>query len=339
MRVNRSTLIAQLEAVRFGVSAKNMVEQSTCVVFKGDKVFSFNDETACWGPSCLSLPTPVAVVAAPLLAALPKLPDDELEVIQKESGLLFRGKGKDFEVLGELEIRLPIDEVPIPTKWSPMPSEVLEGLPLVIDCASRNDADYIWSMVHLTDKFVEASDNAQVARWRAKCPPFARPLLVRAETLKSVIHIEPSEVSVLDQWVFFRQGTDGPMVGCRVYHEDKYQDMSSVVEGDGDFHTAILPKSLGDAADRAYVFSQENADQDDVTVKLEPGFAMIVGQGATGKYREKRKVKYDGPAVEFQIPAKLLTKITKEFAECLISATMIRVKSGRLTYAVSLVKE
>ena len=338
MRISRSTLIAQLEAVRFGVSPKNIVEQSSCIVFDGDRMFSFNDETACWGPSCLTVEKPLPVCAAPLLGLLPKLPDDELEVRVEDAKLILRGGNKEFEVLGESELRLPIDSVPEPGNWQPLPPELLEGLPVVNECASKDDAMVVLTMIHFTDKFVEAYDNDQIARWRVKCPAFAGGVLLRAETVKSIIHIEPNEVSVDEKWVFFRQGEGGVMVGCRRYYED-YQNLTPLMEMADGFEKAVLPAGLGQAAERAYVFAQENADSDDVEVKLGKGVALVTGEGATGRYREKRKITYAGPMVTFRLSPTLLVKLTKDFSDCQVSQTMIRVKAGRLTYTVSLTKE
>ena len=72
MKVSKSALMAQLETVRHGLSPKDIVDQASCFAFKAGKVFSFNDEIACWCPAAFTPESGgIAVPSGPLLALLP----------------------------------------------------------------------------------------------------------------------------------------------------------------------------------------------------------------------------------------------------------------------------
>ena len=79
MKVDRVKLLQALESVSGGLATQEAVEQSSCFVFKDDGLYTYNDEVACWCPN--PVPGVVgAVVAQPLLALLPQLPEAEVTV-------------------------------------------------------------------------------------------------------------------------------------------------------------------------------------------------------------------------------------------------------------------
>ena len=88
-KVNRELLLQQLQAVQPGLSDKDVVEQSSCVVFKDGKITTFNDEIAC------SIKTDVkftgAVPAKALIELLKKLPEETIEIEPTEGELLITG--------------------------------------------------------------------------------------------------------------------------------------------------------------------------------------------------------------------------------------------------------
>ena len=47
MLIDRAKLLAALELVSPGLSPREILEQSSCVVFRGGRIATFNDEVAC----------------------------------------------------------------------------------------------------------------------------------------------------------------------------------------------------------------------------------------------------------------------------------------------------
>lgn len=338
MRVQRSTLIAQLETVRHGLSPKDIVDQASCFAFRDGKVFTFNDEVACWGPSAFNPEGKgIVVPSGPLLALLPKLPDDELDFSFTDEGLVIKGKNKRTKIRVEGEIRLPIDTVTIakPGDYFDAPDGFVEGLSLVEKCAGTDDADFKYTCINMTPKWIEACDNSQIARFRMKLPGLTDgSFLVRKEAIKSVLSLDVKKIATSGAWVFFKDDR-GVVIACRRYVEE-YLNLTAAIELVGSGVPAELPKGLGDAATNAAIFSAENGDDDQVLVKLKAGVASITGEGATGSHNELRRVKYDGPPVSFRISPKLLVRITTDYPECEVSGAAMRVVVGRLTYVVSL---
>ncbi len=86
MRVDRKLFLMQLESVMPGLSTREIIEQSSCFIFKDGKVQTYNDEIGCTQNSCLSIRG--AVQALPLISILRKLKEKYLEVIPESEELL-----------------------------------------------------------------------------------------------------------------------------------------------------------------------------------------------------------------------------------------------------------
>lgn len=337
MRVPRTLLMAQLEQVRHGLSPKDIVDQGSCFAFRDGKVFTFNDEIAVWGP-CEFSPEEggVVVPSAALLALLPKLPDESLDIAVSEGGLVLKGKNRVASLRIESEIRLPIDTVTMAKDgdYFDVPDGFVEGLSLVEGCIGTDDSKFALTCVHLTSKFVEACDGDQLARYRIKLVGLGdERFLIRKEAVKAVLSIDVKKAAVSGNWLFLKDER-GVVVACRRYKET-YPNLTAVIEAAAGV-PAVLPKGLGEAAGNAAIFSADNTDDDHILVKLRDGVASITGEGAAGKYNEKKRVEYSGDPIAFRISPKLLAKITKEYPECQVGAETMKVAVGRLTYVVSL---
>jgi len=156
MQIQREELIGDLQMVKAGVSPREFIEQSSCVVFQDDHVITFNDEVACRKPTCLKGITG-AVQAAALMAILEKLTEPELEVQENEKGELeFRGKKKAFGIVKDAEIFLPIDRVEVPEKWKSLPPEFTEAVGLVQYCVSKDENKFLLTCIHIAPTHIEA---------------------------------------------------------------------------------------------------------------------------------------------------------------------------------------
>lgn len=337
MKVSKSALMAQLETVRHGLSPRDIVDQASCFAFKAGKVFSFNDEIACWCPAAFTPETGgIAVPSGPLLALLPKLPDEDLIITVESGGMVIAGKNKRATIRTESEIRLPIDTVSLAKEsdYFDAPAGFVEGLSLVEGCAGTDDAKFQYTCIHLTNKYMEACDNVQMARYKMKLTGLGdEQFLIRKAAVKGVMALDVKQIAVSGNWMFFRDGRE-TVVACRRYKEE-YPELGTVLSASAG-SPAELPKGLGDAATNAAIFSAENADDDHVLVKLKAGVALICGEGAAGSYVEKKRVTYDGPPIAFRIAPKLLVKITGDYPQCEVGKTMMKVTVGRLTYVASL---
>lgn len=335
MRVNREEFLKQLESVLPGLSAKEIIEQSSCFIFKDGTVNTYNDEIACSQKSLLKIEG--AVTAIPFISVLRKLKEDELEISTNDSNsqVLVKAKSKRSGINMERDILLPIEAVDKPKKWKPLPDNFADAIAIVQPCAGSNDAQFAMTCVHITSKWIEACDNHQVSRFKIKTD-VGKSILIRKESLKHIVSLDMVEFSETKHWVHFRN-SDGLILSCR-HWVDEYpsDDLSKVLQVDGE--PLILPKGLKEAVEKAEIFSIENVEGSNVIVNIKKGKFKITGKGPSGWFTEVKKSKYDGESLQFTIPPRLLVELVQRHNECEVSEDRLKVKGGKFVYVTVLGK-
>lgn len=328
-KVNRELLLQQLESVAPGLSSREIIEQSSCYVFTDGKVITYNDEIAC-AQAC-DIGINGAVRSQALLAILRKLAEDELEISEEGGEIIIAGMSKSIGVTREKEIQLPYSSVEAPTKWQDLDEHFIEAIDLVQHCASNDESQFVLTCVHIAPKWVEACDNAQMMRVKINTG-VKQSILVRRDSIKHVVTLGMTKFCETETWIHFKNPA-GLTLSCRRF-VDNYHDLTNLLEVEG--KPITLPKGLGDAADKASVFAAESADEPQVLVELRTGKLRIKGRGASGWYRETKKLKYNGPDLAFYIAPSLLIDITKKYNDALITDGRLRVNGGRWNYVACL---
>lgn len=327
--VNREEFLQQLESVQPGLSAREIIEQSACFVFNKGKVMTYNDEISCRRVCAVDFTG--AVKAEPLLALLRKLGEDEVDVTLEGEEIIVQGKRRKAGIRCEATITLPVKLVEKPEEWQKLAEGWLDAVKMAHPCVSHDQQKFKYTCIHLHPAHIEASDGFQVMRIKIVSGVKAS-TLVRADSLKHIVGLGVTEMSETETWLHFRNAT-GLTFSCRRFIED-YRDMLPLLKMKG--HAINLPKGLGDAADRANVFSAETSNENQVRVSLRDGVARVKGTGASGWYHEDKKVKYDGPPLEFLIAPALLMQIVEQHNEAEIVEGKLKIDGGHWRYVTVL---
>ena len=327
--VNREEFLHLLESVQPGLSGREIIEQSSCFVFKDGKVLTYNDEVACSQKSMLNITG--AVQSAPLLAILRKLVEDEIDVDVVEGELVIQGKRRRAGIRCEETVLLPVENVETPSKWVTLHEEFLESVNMVQHCAGHDESEFALTCVHLMPNCIEASDNFQITRVKIETG-VKESTLVRRDSIKHIVSMGMVELSETASWLHFRN-PNGLILSCRRYVET-YPDLKAMLVFDASPFT--LPKGLSEAAEKAAIFSADSSEDNQVKVDLLPGKLRLRGEGTSGWFEERRKVDYEGKPISFLVSPTLLVDLVAKHNAVEISATRLRVNGGRWKYAASL---
>jgi len=330
MKVNREKFLQQLHLVEPGLSSDDIIEQSGCFVFRDGTIQTFNDEVAC------TIETDVkftgAVTAKPLLELLQKLQDDTIEVSIDEREIRIKGERREAGIRMEQEILLPVDAIEKPKgKWSKLDGAFCEALGVVKDCVSSNENAFALTCIHITDKYVEACDGYQVARFVLKTN-FKNDALLKRDPAVFIANSDVVEFNEGDNWIHFRN-SEGLVISCRKYVEE-FPDLDKFLKVKGESIT--LPDGLAEAVEKAGIFSAESGDDNIVVVSLSKGRLVVKGEGLSGWYKETKRMNYKGKAIEFGIPPALLKEIAKRHKECELTETNLKASSGNFVYLTCL---
>lgn len=331
MRIEREKFLSRLEAAMPGLSQRDIIEQSSCFIFQDKCLVTYNDEVSCRMP--ISLGMRGAVRASPLVSLLNRLPDKVVDVSQDKKQLLVRGVGKKGPnkrragIIMDRDIMLPIDNVEPPKKWKSLPQDFCEAVAIVRDCAGTDATEYLATCIHLTSDFVEASDDTQVARFPLKLK-IKESIVVPAEFLKHVAEASVTKFSLGDAWIHFKNPS-GLIVSCRMSRQE-YPPMDDMLDMKG--KKTVFPKGLGEAADRAEIFSSTHPDRNKAIVTMKKQTLVIEGRGSQGWIVEPFRVKYNGPLIRFTITPKLLKDIVERHNDCRITENRIKIDTGAYHY-------
>lgn len=334
-RVGREPFLRALEEVKPGLSVRDILEQSAAFVFRGGRVWTFNDEVCCSAVSGLPKEF-VGVVRAKLLLSLVRKADDDALTLTDSGGpeLSLSGRNWRCGLARDPAVLLDLEKVPKPKKddWFPVAPDLCEAITLVQECAGKDAQQFVFTCVHIHPEWVEASDNDQLARYRVKTK-VTEPVLVRRDCVKHVPTYDVTRMAVHDNWVHFR-ASNGTVISM-VRFADKFHDLTAMLDGNG--VPATLPKSLSDLTLRAKDVSDET-EEDRVKVTLAANKVKVSARCDSGWFEAGQVAKYAGPRFSFLVSPKMLQNLVDKYPECVIDTEnyRIRAKGGRFAYAACL---
>jgi DNA polymerase III sliding clamp (beta) subunit (PCNA family) len=333
MNIQREEFLTKLQQVTPGLSTREIIDQSSCFVFTGKTLATFNDDVACR----LAMKTDFvgAVQAAPLLDILRKLTEETIDIsftkVEDGHQLIMKGKHKRIGIRMEAEIALPVNTVERPEQWKTLPLEFSEAISIVKECAGRDETHFHLTCIHIHPKWVEACDGFQISRYKL-ASGIEKPFLVRKESLKHIVSLNMLEFSETPAWVHFKNDT-GLILSCRRYLEE-YQDMSGILKVEG--HPVQLPKGLVEAVQKATVFSSQSTEDNMVLIQIRDGKLKLTGEGVNGWYEEIKAIKYTGEPMKFLISPILLGQLVQKHNECQIGNKRLCVTGKNFRYVTSL---
>lgn len=331
--VNRGEFLVLLETAQPGLSGKDVFEQSSCFVFTGGWLATFNGEVACRCKTGLPADFEGAVDAAPLLSALGKMAEETVDLSLTDAELLIEGRSKAVGVRRQAEILLPLESIERPGAWGDLPPDFGQAVEIVQETVGTKKDEFLTLVIHVHPRWMESCDRFQATRYKIRCGN-DKPFLVRQASLKHVVRYGMHKMSETDQWVHFKNPA-GLIYSIRRF-VDEYQDLGSAFAVKG--REVVLPKAAEAAADLCSIFSSEDRDDDKVLVDLSPGRMRVTGRGTAGWARQDLEMAYKGEPVQFRISPKLLTTIVQKYAECEIShdLTKLRASGEKWAYVSSL---
>lgn len=331
MRLNREELLHKLEAVQGGLAKREVLEQSSCFVFKNGVVLTYNEEVACRYKVPLEIEG--AVHAPQLLAVLQKMVETDIEVNVADGHLVIKGQGRRSGVRMEAEVLLRLEDIEAPARdsWVAIPDDLAEAVQTVQQCAGTDENAFALTCIHLHPNHVEACDNYQMARYpiQTGCKV---PTLVKRDALRHLLGLDMTHLAETKTWLHFRNPA-GLIMSTRRYAEP-FPDLQPFLQVEG--MLATLPGGLVDAVDKAEIFSAENADANQVVIDLATDKLRLIARSANGWHEERQNISYQGPPMKFCIAPKVMKEIAKRHNQCIMAPGRLKVDTGRFVYVTCL---
>jgi len=336
MQVNREKLLHALECCKAGLSPRDVIQQSSSFVFKDGYIVTFNEETATKFKSPLDITG--AVPSDPLLGILSKIDDETVEITMAKKQLLIKSRRGRTKITMEEEVLLPLEHLEKPGKWQPLSEEFAKAVKSVQSCASRDDAKYKLTCIHIHPEWIEAFDEFQLARYTFTTG-VQTPILVKQLALQNIVPLGMTEFSETDTFLHFRN-PQKLILSCRRDAGSTFPSLDHIIKNAKG--TPIkLPAGLIEVSEKCEVFSRNNTkEENQVRIDLKPGKCYMTGEGPFGEHTEPRDVpEYKGEPLSFMISPDLLRElVTKYKNTCQVTEKSLRAgdKKGKFVYVTSL---
>lgn len=339
VRVNRAAFQQVLARVQPGLATSDVFEQSSSFVADRGWLMTYNGEIAMRTKSGLPADFVGAVRAAPLIAALEAVPDEEV-LIDYSDPARFRvsgtaGRRKWFEVRMEAEILLPITTVETPEEWLDLPEDFQAALKQALVAASKNEQEFVAACVHATPEYLECCDRLQISRYHTEFP-VGTSCLFRAKSAKHLTQFDVVKFGETERWVHFR---NKEVVFSCTRHPDQMPDLEGMLKFRG--VQMRLTKETEAAAKLAKVFTENDKTDSKVTVTLQQGRMVVSGRGAYGRGEYPVETTYAGPPMSFKVAPDALIEMVKTYDTCEIGQdsngrNRLRVDGEKWVYMAAL---
>lgn len=331
MTVNKNELLHALEVTKGGLAAKAIIEQSTCFVFTGGKVITFNDEISISHP--IEVGFVGAVNALELLAFVNKVKGDSFEITAQENELLLKSGRSKAGLIFQSEITLPVEEVAEIENWKALPKDFTKALNFTMGACSNDMTRPILTCVHINQAVIEGSDSYRIAHWDLSKKLPTKPFLLPATTCTKLVRMKLTHVSLTEGWAHFKT-EENSVISCRIMFES-FPDTSSWLQVKGKALT--FPKNILEILDRASIFSKRDFALDEtVMLKITNKKILIRSESESGWFEETTKIEFDGPDLDFSITPYLLRDILNQSSTAEIDGTKLLFKGENWKYLTTL---
>lgn len=341
--IGREELLKQLQSIESGTAKKGIVQQTDCINFRRGRAQTHNGEVT--ASARVAIDEEGCVKAKLLLGILDKLPDKKIQVRFTDEKLIITGRhALHIEIPTETSEPFIFPKKDRPKEWKVLHPDFCKAIRLAQYCAGNDEkTQYLSTFIKVAPDMVASLDNVtQSLVWKFKDNDsgVSVPALYKADAIKNILDIEPSEICETPSWIHFRNGRD-VMFSC-LQHEgvENFPDLDTLADFKG--HKARLPKSLAVVAACAGEFTKDNKDENFVQVEIIPGSGgigkiRVRGESDTGKFKRLiPNVKYKGPAIIFSLSSKLLEEIVQSYTRCRLSDERMCIQEGSFSYTVCL---
>jgi DNA polymerase III sliding clamp (beta) subunit (PCNA family) len=232
------------------------------------------------------------------------------------------------------DISLPFDAVPPPSGWAKLGEETPKMLQQAARTCGKDLTQELTTYVHVTPAIVEACDNFRLFRTYMKTG-FPEEGLLPYSSVLQLGRLPIKRVAMGEGWTHFRIA-DRQTISIRCSHEE-YPDMNELLQI-GDAEELTLPANLGEIVERTVVMM--NAEEEpSVRVQLSENQLVLESRKDSGWYKEKKRIKYEGSPMEFDINPKFLVEILSRTRKVMVNSDhRMKLEADGIQFVVALTK-
>jgi len=315
MKINKKDLLKKLEAVKPGLSNKEIIEFADSFSFTNNTILTYNDFI------CVKCPTELdiqgTIKAEHFYKIINKVKSDSegnIDLKLNDNELIISANKSKAGIPINLEGKLSLDELGKEVKkWNKLPDDFMEGIRLSVFSASNDASNPKLTCLHINKDIIESSDGQRAFKYKLNkkikeeflLPKFSVPAL-----LNHVIQY----YSISQNWIHFKTKED-VIISCRMYEDISFPDTDFLFDIKGPKFK--FPNQIKDSIDRAIVFIGSD-DEENISISIKNKLILIQSRSDHGWFKEKVPLKSKNE-LSFDINPFFLKDILKSSNKCLIS--------------------
>lgn len=339
IQIDRKNLLNALCAVKPGLAVKEIVEQSSSVVFSEGYIHTYNDEVYLCYPYQTEFEG--AIIGQELFALLNKASENTLKLIIDEQKLKIKIKGKNFtaNLPYEKKVTLPYEEIPKPDKWFDLPDSFCDDIELCLFSISRELMKPLLTCIHCNQNTIESSDDFRITRKTLSNIFFPEELLLPGKSMKALINIQPTKYCKVAGWIWFMNNKN-ILYSCRIFNTNKaYPDFTPILKVEGG--QLVFPDNVLDIIDKAKIFSLDPVSEKHmINVQIKDSTLTISSESHRGTFSEEIRARHRGDNANFRInPEFLKTVLNKISYQCKIDNTRAKFEGNNYEHVIRIMSE
>jgi DNA polymerase III sliding clamp (beta) subunit (PCNA family) len=323
MKINKYTLLKQLESVKPGLANTEIIEQSNTFGFHNGKIVTYNDSISIQAPTELNING--AVNSQKFYSTISKLKSDKegnIEINIEDGKLIFKSKKANAGLVFQSDMKLPIDEINLSGKWRNIPDNFLDGVKICSPSVSKDFSKPVITCINIDKNCFRAGDGFRLTKYNLSKKTTIK-CSIPSSSLLQLLKYDITQYMQTNNWMHFTTA-DNVLFSCRLIN-DNYPDVDHLFNVRGE--ELIFPDGTTEVIQKADIFStNEIADDSSINVTIKNKKLIIKGENQLGWYEEKLKIKSDLD-ISFDVNPKVLTDILKNLKKCIID-----IKSNKILF-------
>lgn len=308
MKINKNDFVRKLEAVKPGLSNKEIIEFSDSFGFVDNTIITYNDFICVKCP--IDLDITGTVVADRFYKIIQQMKTDKegnISLSIKDDNLIVKANKATAGIPINLEGQISLEELgKIPEKWLKLPKDFQMGIKMSAFSTSTDASQPILTCLNVNKNVIESNNGERGFKFFLD-KKTKTSFLLPAFCVPALLNHPIKKYCVSDNWIHFKT-KEGVIISSRMYADTDFPETDFLFDIKGKKFT--FPIELKEVLDRAIIFIGEDEDQN-VTVKVKKKVIEISSKSSSGWFKEKIKNK-SKKEIEFKINPFFLKDILKE---------------------------
>jgi len=333
MNIQKTNLLNILRAIKPGLSAKGLIEQSDCFAFTGDMVITYNDRITIGYP--FETDFDGAVSANELYKILQEISEEDIDLsVSEKNELVIKSKSTKaklnlFETKEEIiqTINTRID------KWENLPIDFIEGISLCLFSTSTDMTQGFLTCLNIIEDKIISSDNLRISQFIMSSE--MESFLLPASSAIELVKFDVNKYYLSDSWAYFK--SDSGAILCSRIMSDEYPDVEGLLNLTGDRFK--LPKDVQKAIKTASILAEGDFDIDKrIEITVSKDKIKCVGEREIGWVESEKDISFDG-TIKFGIHPDFFYHVLNKATTAIYNEDKLLFKSGSFKHLVLLYKE